>query len=315
MTISFPILTNSCFEATIADNSPRDIHKRGANGVASLVIKETGRNLFVPESCGLNYELFELEGLPFFEPPEGSLFEPRWESLTIESADPRSVVMTQAETAYSHISTRIVFRVEEPYYLHQRLELTFHRRFCHENEKNRFSGLCASYIHQPPDPHLYLKADHTSPVLSGWIGLTKAFHRAPELLIHPLPDGREISTSAHLEAMCLEPSLKAPDPFIEIQAASLWGHHLPYYYGLLADDLVFLMMFRRPETFRLAYSPNGGEPEQEIWNPAWDYVLYLEDAQVGQPYTWDLCLALKPYQGRADVLREVERYLASDICH
>jgi len=234
------------------------------------------------------------------------------EPLNIESADLYRVVMVQAETAYAHISTLIQFFVEEPYYLHQRLELTFHRRFCFESERSRFSGLCASYIHQPPDPDIYLKTNQASSALSDWIGVTKAFHRAPELLIRPLPDDREISDSDHMACMRSHPPLKVPDPFIDIQAESYWGDHLPFYYGILEDGFVFLMMFKQPQAFRLAYSPNSGEPQRKTWNPAWDYVLFLDDAQIGKPYTWDLCLALKPYNGRGDILREVERYQLSD---
>jgi hypothetical protein len=82
---------------------------------------------------------------------------------------------------------------------------------------------------------------------------------------------------------------------------------LTFYYGLV-DDLLFLMMFRQPERFRLAYSPCGGGREP-AWSPAWDYVLRLADAPLDRPCVWDLCLAVKPYRGRKDVVEEVRRYL------
>ena len=76
--------------------------------------------------------------------------------------------------------------------------------------------------------------------------------------------------------------------------------------------LLFLMMFRQPERFRQAYSPSGGSKWPPVgWNPAWDYVLVLDDAEVGRTYEWDLCLVTKPYAGRADVLDEVRGYLES----
>jgi len=40
----------------------------------------------------------------------------------------------------------------------------------------------------------------------------------------------------------------------------------------------------------------------------YDYVLHLDDAPVGSTHTWDVCLVVKPYAGRADVLAEVSRY-------
>jgi len=85
---------------------------------------------------------------------------------------------------------------------------------------------------------------------------------------------------------------------------------LSFYYGLCHGPQLFLMMFRQPEQFRLAYSPCGGG-QQPGWNPAWDYVLHLDDAQIGRPYTWDLCLVTKEYGGQADILEEVRGYLGT----
>lgn len=42
-------------------------------------------------------------------------------------------------------------------------------------------------------------------------------------------------------------------------------------------------------------------------------MLHLEDVQVGRTYHWDLCLAVKEYQGRADALDEVRLYLGSSL--
>ena len=37
-------------------------------------------------------------------------------------------------------------------------------------------------------------------------------------------------------------------------------------------------------------------------------MLRLEDAQLDRPYIWDLCLVVKPFSGRIDVLDEVQRF-------
>ena len=95
----------------------------------------------------------------------------------------------------------------------------------------------------------------------------------------------------------------------EIQTRSLGIHGpLPFYYGFCHDDLQFLMMFAQPDRFRLAYSPCGAGKEP-AWNPAWDYVLHLDDAKTEIVYSWDVCLAVSPYKGRKGVLAEVRRYL------
>ena len=195
-------------------------------------------------------------------------------------------------------SARITFRAEEPHYLHQRIELTFHRRFCAPGEPNRFRSLWASYLHVPPDLHIYLKPDWPSgDDLAGWLGVVKADHRAPTQFC-PLPDG-ELDAGAHLGAIVGQSPLSMPQ---------VRDGPLAFYYGFCHGSLVLLHVFKQPERFRLAYSPCGGGTAP-AWNPAWDYVLHLDDAQVGQTYTWDLCLVVKDYCGRADILREVSRYM------
>jgi hypothetical protein len=128
------------------------------------------------------------------------------------------------------------------------------------------------------------------------------------MLIRPLPGDREITNAEHLGIM------NSQAPMIEEQLRNIPSDSLPrdpngpleFYYGLYYDQM-FLFMFKQPQNFRFAYSPCGAG-KVPAWNPAWDYVLHLDDAKVGKTYTWDVCLAVKPYQGRKDVLREVSQY-------
>ncbi|MSS71652.1 MAG: hypothetical protein EXS64_09195 [Candidatus Latescibacteria bacterium] len=309
---AFPSLETKTFIAYIADNAALGIHRAGYNGIASLIPRHSGNNLFVPVYAGLNYETIWLPGLPPYQQVRGSKFEPRAEPMQIEAADAKSVTLVQPETSHAHVGARITFSVEEPCYLHQRIEVTFHRKFCGSGEKNRFRSLYASYMHTPPDRHIYLQADPASGDLSDWIGITKADHAAPDTQIRRLPDGRELTAAEHLAAMNFESPLSE-----SALSGTGWPSTalprnldgpLSFYYGLCHDAQLFLMMFKQPERFRLAYSPCGGG-QQPAWSPAWDYILHLDDAEIGPTYTWDLCLALKPFEGRTDVLQEVRRYL------
>lgn len=313
MAYGFTCLKNEMFAAFIADNSALGLHHAGLNGVASLVPWQTGNNIFVPFSGGLNYEIVALAGLDASYPGATvSPFEPRNEPMRIDSVNTGGVTLFQPETSHSHIAARITFHCAEPYYLHQHIELTFHRRFMPEESKSQtFHSLFASYIHAPADRHVYLKHGEDGD-LAGWIGLTKIDHGPADWLLHPLPE-REISTAEHSEVMRNTP----PEVFwygpVPPRDPLTLGHEvqpgpLSFYYGLLPGDFVFLMMFKQPEHFRFAYSPCGGGT-QPAWNPAWDYVLYLEDVELNRPYAWDLCLAVKPYVGRRDVLDEVRRYI------
>ncbi len=167
----------------------------------------------------------------------------------------------------------------------------------------------------PPDVHVYLKPNWQSgDDLAGWLGVTKADHRATELQIRRLPDNAEISAKAHLKAMNRQPPL-SPDelgrPLVAKESPmslpKLLDGPLSFYYGFCHDSQLLLKIFKQPERFKLAYSPCGGGMEP-AWSPAWDYVLHLDDAQLGRPYAWDLCVVSKEYQGRADILDEVRRY-------
>lgn len=308
--LRFPALQNASFTAHLADNRGLGIHRPGYNGVASLIPRHSGNNLFVPTYAGLNYETISLTGMPPYSAPgrddHQARFEPRCEAMHIESADGERAVLVQPPTRHAGVSARIEFRVEEPHYLHQRIELTFHKRFCPEGEASAFSSLWASYMHMPPDRHLYLHPDSVAQSeMDGWIGLTKAGHGSSDYEIRRLPSDRRLEAAEHLACM------ERGEPLEEQEAADLpaspaAGAPLPFYYGLCHDQ-VFLMMFRQPEQVRLAYSPNGGGTEP-AWCPAWDWVLRLEDASVGWTHTWDICVAVKPFAGRADVLDEVRRY-------
>lgn len=311
----FPCLETETFAAYVADNSGGGIHRPGYNGIASLVPKHSGNNLFVPMYAGLNYETISLAGMPPYEPASGFRFEPRREPMHVEHADRKKVVLVQPETSHSHVSARIVFSVEEPCYLHQHIELVLHKRFCEPGERNAFRSLWASYIHMPPDLHVYLKPDlEEGGELEGWLGVTKADHSA-DTELRALPEDVDLDPAGHLEAMGAREPLKVanlfesanPCPAAESTSHRIFGP-LTFYYGFCHGDQQFLMMFGQPDRFRLAYSPCGAGKAPE-WNPAWDYVLHLDDAETGTVYSWDLCLAVKPFEGRGDVLREVRGYL------
>jgi len=319
----FPRLETESFLVYIADNSPLGIHRRGYNGVAALIPRHSGNNLFVPTYAGMNYETISLAGMPTYrhEPTRHdhqSKFEPRCEPMHIEFSDAAQVVLVQPETPHSGVSSRVGFTVEEPHYLHQRIELTFHKRFCAPEEPSAFSSLWASYIHTPPDRHIYLKPDWRSEEdLGGWFGLTKADHQAAEYQIRRLPEGRELDAGAHLEAMTRQSPLSGEElrslPELNWPPASLprsFAGPLAFYYGFCHEAQLLLMMFKQPERFRLAYSPCGGGQEPD-WSPAWDYVLHLDDARPGTTRFWDLCMVVKTYQGQVDILEEVRRYVGS----
>lgn len=307
---SFPTLKTKEFVAYVADNSALGIHRKGYNGIASLIPRGRGNNVFVPTFAGLNYETISLAGLTPYQEDGGSKFEPRCEPMNIENVGRERVVLVQPETSHAHVSARITFSVEEPHYLHQRIELVFHRRFCTNDQKNSFRSLWASYIHMPSDCHVYRKLNETTPDLEDWVGVTKEDHNAREFLIRQLPHNRELQAAEHLAVMTREQPLHSevvPQVWSPMELPTRLSGPLSFYYGFCHGDLLFLMLFKQPERFCFAYSPCGAG-KQPAWNPAWDYVLHLDDVQLERTYCWDLCLVVKEYRNRADILDEARRY-------
>ncbi len=303
---AFPCIKNKMFSAYIADNQTRGIHRTGYNGIAALIPHDRGNNLFVPSYAGLNYETISLSGLePYATVSGGFKFEPRKEPMHIEKVSDNSVTLVQPETSHAHVSAKITFTVEEPHYLHQRIAITAHRRFCPENEKNIFRSLWASYMHMPPDRHIYFNPDINAPENNPWLALTRADHGAPDYQIARLPHNPNRSAPEHLLAVTANPYISPGERSTPLPGMAQTP--LVFYYGL-CHDLLFLMMFKQSTLFRLAYSPNGGGKEPN-WSPAWDYVLACDDMALNTPYIWDLCLIVKPFQNQTDVIDVVQRYI------
>jgi hypothetical protein len=300
-----PRISNSAFSAYIADNHAAGVHRKGYNGVVSLIPHDYGNNIFVPDFAGLNYETISLAGLPNYQETHPSKFDPRAEPMNIVEADESRVILEQPPTSHAHVSARISFTISEPWYLDQHIELTFHKRFCDTGEPNRFSSLWASYIHQPRDRYIYLQRPDARGPFDNWVGLTRSDHGAPEYEIRHLPDS-QIEAADHLSRLHISDSVDDKHrQEIEDEVRS----SLSFYYGICGDDRAYVMMFGQSDRVRLAYSPNGGG-KSPSWSPAWDYVLHLDDAQLDEAYTWDVRLALLPFGGRAEILKEVEKYKA-----
>jgi len=275
--------------AVFCDNAAYGQHLAGYNGVSELSVRGLGGNIFVPPYCGMNYELTEFDG---YAQDEECLFEPRRLPMEMMVAGPAGVTLYQPPTPQKGIEARIDFHMSE-HYIHQRIQITFHKQLL---PVMNFKALLASYFYVPQNGLCYLHIDKTDP-LGGWMGVRKKVHGAPDYFAHPLP-ARELSVQEHLDI-----ARTAPESLLKFDTLQ------SYYYGLYGDFAV-IMMFRDADRVAFISSPTGGGTEPAN-SPAWDYVLLAPDAKLHTPYTWEVCMAIKPYAGRADILAEVARYAAS----
>ncbi len=276
----------------IVDNDPVGIHQAGYNGLAALIPKALGNNVFVPSFGGMHYETTRIVGL---NQQRDHIFEPRLSPMYVLGADDERVVLHQPFTDYKGIEAHISFFIEEPYFIHQHIRLTFHKEF---GRPMGFSSTWANYIHMPTDRYIYSQLQQHKGARDGWMGITRTDHGASDYITKRMPS-HEVEAAAHVRTMDNAPVLP--------HYAQINGP-LSFYYGLYYDH-AFLLMFKEPERVRLAYSPCGGGKEP-FWNPAWNYTLQLDDVIIGQSYEWHVCLAFKPFAGRQDILDEVRRYQA-----
>ena len=290
--------------ATIVDNGAVDDdtltgHRAGYSGVASLTHTNRAGNLFVPNYAGLNYEHIH-DGT---SQDRDILFEPRRAPMELRVVNKHTVELYQAPSPTWKLESVLRYEMLKDGTIEMTLECIPRAK----TFRNGYIGLFwASYIHQPRDRYIYLQRPDAHAQLDRWIGLTREDHGSPDYDIRHMP-GEEISATDHLSRMhTSEPVDDRHREAIENQVRS----SLSFYYGLCAEDMVYLMMFAQPDRVRLAYSPNGGGKSPE-WSPAWDYVLHLDDAKLDHTYTWDVCLALFPYQSRTAILDEVSRYQSS----
>jgi len=272
----------------ICNNAEIGEHRAGYNGVMNLVHKGQGINVFVPAYCGLNYETSSIAGL---EQDKEQLFEPRRRPMTIERKTDGAIVLHQEPSDFKGIEATITFRCCEPFYIDQTVEIKFYKKL---QDASEFSSLWASYVNAPENKHVYLIGRAKDDAEARWLDVTKESHGSPEYTVRNLGDDVE-TVIDHLQNQERQEASKIPiEDFV-------WEE--PYYYGLYGD-YVFIMMFAKKETVRFAYSPTGGGPT----NPAWDYVFWLPNYDIGATYQFKARLAYKKYASREDIEGKFKEY-------
>jgi hypothetical protein len=82
-----------------------------------------------------------------------------------------------------------------------------------------------------------------------------------------------------------------------------------FFYGRF-KNMVWIVIFERPEGIRFAHSPSGGGRNEEMrdTNPAWDFQWVIPDYEIGKDYLMRYRAVYKQWAGRDDVLAEVAKY-------
>lgn len=279
------------FRCVIGDNQELGKHAARYNGVFSIQTPGIPESPFVEAYAGLNLEHY-FDARP--RPADSNiLFEPRVAPMTFTHVSDTSAELYQPTTPHYGIESWTRFEVAPPYYIDMQFRCIPHKDVF---QGGFFGVFWASYINEPDDKSIYFLGEGATLENPHWVQCCTQVHGA--------------ESSVHRDTDTLELPFDEPGSLLYANRAHL-RYSEPFFYGRFRN-YVLIYMFAPGPIVRFAHSPSGGgrTAKGDDTNPAWDFQLIVPDYHIGQEYRLDMRLACKPWVDRADVLREVRRYLA-----
>lgn len=275
--------------AIIGDNTAHEKHRTGYNGVWSLTHRaHGGRNIFVPEVAGLNFEhIFNGE-----EPADSKVFlEPRNAPMTFRRLGESESELHQPPTPTFHVESWTHFKLVAPHYLDMHFRCVAHRHvFPHD-----YLGLFwASYINAPPDKSMYFLGGLTDEEDSLWMQHCTQFHNHDSTVRHR-GDSLDLAF--------------APGRDTLFKNLAAFRFNEPFFYGN-CDELVWIVMFDRAEGIRLTHSPSGGGADAALQttHPAWDFQFLVPRPRIMCEYGFHVRTVLRPRCSRDEIQREYQQW-------
>jgi hypothetical protein len=280
---------------TIADNEAfAPTHRAGYNGVAELSLSSEARNLFVPQYAGLNFEhIFSGDGQSF----GWNIFEPRRVPMRLIRRSTTRIELTQERTEHWPLRSRLIYELQG-----DAIDFTYCATpLADVWQKHRYIGVFfASYIQQPEDMSIE------------FIGRSRPGRGDPRpRWIKHLPTKHGVAASHRAAGSTWDPPLDDGFNIDLVKGASDFEYLHPFYFGRSGDN-VFVMMFERPRgnsEVRFAQSPSGGG----AGNPAWDFVWYQRDYEIGREFCFRARAVLRKFTGRAEVVRLYEQWSGDKV--
>jgi hypothetical protein len=276
-------------EAVVGDNGEEGAHRKGYNGLWSLKHAACQRGIFVPEYAGLNLEHI-FDGATPDQRPE-VFFEPRHAPMSVRRTSETSAELHQPPTPQFHLESWTEFRLVPPH------AIDFRFRFVprqHAFQQGWIGLFWASYIHAPEDNSLYFLGG-SGGARDQWRQLSTPEHNAMSAVRHR----DDTFEPKHREEN--RPSL--------FRNYSPLRYDAPFYYGLF-ENLVWMLMFEKPEGIRFVHSPSGGgfDAPRRALNPAWDFQYTLPKYEVNREYAIRARAVLRPRCSREEILAEAARW-------
>ena len=280
----FFALEVSRLRCVIGNNCSDGLRGGGYNGISQMTSPDQEETAYVPAYAGINLEHY----FDFRPRPETKVFfEPRHAAMTCLRLSENVVELHQPPTPHYQVESWTRFEVKEPYYMDVSFRCIPRARTF---EGDVMGVFWASYMNAPENKSIYFLGPGASVERPAWLQFCTQQHNHFSTVMHEsqAPPPEEVQGRDSLF------SNVSPLRFSE-----------PFYYGRIRN-MVLIYAFQPNPYLRFAHSPSGGGPTQDGMDtcPAWDFQLVIPDYEAGQEYGFTMRAIYKPWEGRADVLKE-----------
>ncbi len=288
--VGFHAMERDGVQAVIVDNRAVDNeilpdHRAGYSGVARLIHKEQGENLFVPHYAGLNFEHIH-DGTTRERPV---LYEPRNAPCELRVVSDLVAELYWPPTPTFALECCLRYQLLERGVLELTIECIPHE----ERFKHGYIGLFfASYINQPESLDIHFQGvTNDQDQDTAWIrGITPKHGELPTHLA--IDDQRTLPSDADF-------------PLSLVFNRSNHRYSEPWYYGI-SHGMAWLQVFRSSDGVRLTQSPSGGGGG----NPAWDFQYFVDNYEPGKLYQFVMRGVYCPVQSPEAMARIARQQLA-----
>jgi hypothetical protein len=289
-------LESGSLRLVMATNKPYgDVHKAGYSGVSELSLSTSDQNFFVPLYAGLNYEhIFSGDSTTYKWNPD----ETRANSMKLVRLSANKVELRQSRTKNWPLKSSVSYELND-----NNIDFVFSATPLEDIwKKYGYIGIFfASYIDNPEKKGI------------NFIGRSRPGKgdTTPRWIYH-LPEVHGLSANHRPAGSSWDPSLDTAGFFITlVTGISDFEYMYPFYYGLSGEN-VFIMMFDNTGgdgELRFAQSPDGGGDT----NPAWDFIYFRKNYQVGKKFSFRARAVYKKFEGRDDVIKVYEAWSGKKV--
>ena len=265
----------------VGDNSAHEHHLSGYNGIWQITSIHDRDPLFVPPYCGMNFEF-----IAPMSPTDPTEPKNHATDLRVEEAG-REVTLHQPPTPTHHVESWMTYRTAGPAHVDWTFRYRLHDPAAFPTGVAGF--FFASYIHEPENKAIYVLSRDVYDSLM-WVQFCATFQ------------GRDCAITWEEDAY--EMQFGQRDHGLYTSRAPI-RYAVPMFLGR-RRDMAFALMFERPQGVVICHGMGGGGfvANNSDRNPAWDFLLYTDDAASEPEGAWKGRLVYKRFRSRDDILIE-----------